>query len=135
MLAGTGDKIAWAHNRASDAAMGDLELFASTPVWEGAIPFLEVTGNVVAAAFDCSFSYLDAEILQSRYLLFNLTFQESEERWAFMDAAEMLAELPHANDSYLSYLAAELKNLGYDLTEERLQRFEASEWGLIEHLN
>lgn len=134
-LAGADDKIVTAHRRASDAAMRDLELFAATPVWESGFPFIEITSNVVTAACDCSFQYLGAEILQSRYLLFNLTFHENEQAWAFLDIAEMEDALPLMNDRYLSHLVADLKHLGHDLTEQKLHKFETSEWSLIKHLN
>ncbi|MFT3991848.1 MAG: relaxase domain-containing protein [Luteolibacter sp.] len=135
VLAGTNDKIVTAHRRASDAAMRNLEVSAATPVWESGFPFIEITSNVVAAAYDCSFRYLGVEILQSRYLLFNLTFHENEQAWSFPDTVEMEDALPFANCCYLSDLATDLKHLGHKLTEQKLHEFETSEWSIIKHLN
>ncbi|MBX3742588.1 MAG: relaxase domain-containing protein [Akkermansiaceae bacterium] len=134
-LVATDERIFAAHCRASSAAMRDLELFAATPVWDGRFPLCEVTFNVVAAAFDYSFIHLGTEILQSRYLLFNLTFHENEEEWRFLDTAEMVDVSWRVNENYLSYLAAELRGLGHEVTEKILYAFESSDRSLIKRLS
>lgn len=85
--------------------------------------------------FPSAATSLGTEILQSRYLLFNLTFHENEEEWSFLDTAEKVDVSWRVNENYASFLAAELRGLGRQVTERTLHAFESSDRSLIKRLN
>lgn len=86
------------HRRASHAAADCLEMFAGIDfVSEGS---LQITGNMVAMAFDRCCTRNGMDRLNSHYLLFNLTYCEEEEAWWELGSSSMKEEIPSAAIAY-----------------------------------
>lgn len=114
--------ISDAHGRTCTALMRDMEVQAATPFWEGRIPMGLLTSNLVGVAFDSFAQWGPIDLLQTHYLLFDLTFDEEAQAWKSLDTSDMTAEYPDLEDLYHEGLSRELGGLG--ISVERIEAFE-----------
>lgn len=120
----TDPRIADSHRNTCATIMRDLELHAAARVLEGHVPMLLCTSNLVGVTFDSFAEWNSVDLLQTHYLLFDLTFDEEAQAWRSLDASDMTAEYPDLDDLYCERLSHELEGVGWRVSEERIGDFE-----------
>jgi conjugative relaxase-like TrwC/TraI family protein len=109
-------RILQAHQEASTFALRELEQFAATRIRKGGIQGQDrVTGNLVGAAFvHTSSRALDPQ-LHTHFVLFNGTWDQTEQRWKALQTSAMFDAIHYATAVYRNELARHLHQLGYAL--------------------
>src|SRR5208282_1222014 len=109
-------RILQAHQEASTVALRELEQFAATRIRKGGIEDRDrVTGNLVGAAFlHTSSRALDPQ-LHTHFVLFNATWDNSEQRWKALQTSAMFDAIHYGTAVYRNELARRLHQLGYSL--------------------
>ncbi len=109
-------RILQAHEEASTFALRELEQFAATRIRKGGIQGQDrVTGNLVGAAFvHTSSRALDPQ-LHTHFVLFNGTWDQTEQRWKALQTSAMFDAIHYATAVYRNELARHLHQLGYAL--------------------
>ncbi len=109
-------RIIEAHKEASTIALRELEQFAATRIRKGGIEDRDrVTGNLVGAAFlHTSSRALDPQ-LHTHFVLFNATWDNSEQRWKALQTCDMFGAINYGTAVYRNELAKRLHQLGYSL--------------------
>ena len=90
-------RILQAHQEASTFALRELEQFAATRIRKGGIQEQDrVTGNLVGAAFvHTSSRALDPQ-LHTHFVLFNGTWDQTEQRWKALQTSAMFDAIHYA---------------------------------------
>jgi conjugative relaxase-like TrwC/TraI family protein len=123
-LVGRDSRIVEAHNRAVAAALVELERFAGTRVRvEGSFSD-RTTANIVCAVFRHDTSRALDPHLHSHCILFNATFDPTENRWKALQNYEMLRARKYVENVYYHALARELGEFGYELDNHPRGDFE-----------
>jgi conjugative relaxase-like TrwC/TraI family protein len=109
-------RIIQGHQEASTIALRELEQFAATRIRKGGIEERDrVTGNLVGAAFlHTSSRALDPQ-LHTHFVLFNATWDNSEQRWKALQTSSMFDAIHYGTAVYRNELAKRLHQLGYSL--------------------
>lgn len=114
LLAGDG-RIVGAHDRATRAALVELEKFAATRVRGGGANADRLTANVVAAVFRHDTSRALDPHLHSHCILFNATHDAAECRWKALQNYELLQTQKYVENVYYHELARDLRRFGYEI--------------------
>ncbi len=109
-------RILQAHQEASVLALRELEQFSATRIRKGGIQDQDrVTRNLVGAAFvHTSSRALDPQ-LHTHFVLFNGTWDQTEQRWKALQTSAMFDAIHYATAVYRNELARHLHQLGYAL--------------------
>jgi conjugative relaxase-like TrwC/TraI family protein len=114
-LAGEDGRILEAHERAVRVALREFEAFASTRVRTGGIHTDRRTGNFAAALFTHDTSRALDPHLHTHCIVFNGTFDASENRWKALQNYELLRARKFAENAYYHELTRELRSFGYSI--------------------
>jgi conjugative relaxase-like TrwC/TraI family protein len=107
-------RIIEAHKAASQLAMRELESFAAARVRKGGIQEQDrVTGNLVGAAFLHTTSRALDPQLHTHFVLFNATWDKSEQRWKALQTGDMFGAINYGTAVYRNELAKRLHQIGY----------------------
>jgi conjugative relaxase-like TrwC/TraI family protein len=113
-----------AHSRAVRNAVKELQHFAATQVHRGMDKSERLTGNVVCATFRHDTSRALDPHLHTHCVMFNATFDETENRWKALSNYEMLQARKFAENVYYHEYARELRSFGYDIENKPRGDFE-----------
>ena len=106
-------RIERAHERATLSALRELETFAATRVRMAGASNYRNTSNIISAVFRHDTSRALDPHLHSHCVVFNATFDTTEQRWKALETYEMLRAAKFAENVYYHELGQELKKLGY----------------------
>jgi conjugative relaxase-like TrwC/TraI family protein len=112
------------HNRAVRIAVKELQHFAGTQVHRGMDKSERLTGNVVCATFRHDTSRALDPHLHTHCVMFNATFDETENRWKALSNYEMLQTRKFAENVYYHELARDLRQFGYEIENKPRGDFE-----------
>ncbi len=131
-LLGEDARIGEMHERAVCAALRELETFAGTRIRRGRGQSDRLTGNVAAALFTHDTSRALDPHLHTHCILFNATFDPSENRWKALQNYEMLRARKFVENVYYHELARGLRAAGYRI--RNLARGDFQVQGISEEL-
>lgn len=107
-------RIIEAHKEASQIAMRELESFTAARVRKGGIQGQDrVTGNLVGAAFLHTTSRSLDPQLHTHFVLFNATWDKSEQRWKALQTGDMFGAINYGTAVYRNELVKRLHQIGY----------------------
>jgi conjugative relaxase-like TrwC/TraI family protein len=108
-----------AHDRASRAALTELERFAAIQTGQGLRKHHETTGNICAAAFRHDASReLDPQ-LHTHFVIANATWDAGSQRWLALQTHDIFKAIRYCGKVYQNELARECRNLGYEIETVR----------------
>jgi conjugative relaxase-like TrwC/TraI family protein len=117
------ERIVALHNRAVRSAMAELETFAATRVRKSGANGDRSTGNVIGVSFRHETSRELDPHLHTHCVVFNVTFDATEERWKALETAAMYRAQSFAANLYRHELCRGLRSLGYEI-ENHARGFE-----------
>lgn len=117
-------RILEAHERAIRVALAEFETFAATRVRKGKADGSRFTRNVVAGLFTHDTSRALDPHLHTHCIVFNATFDPTEQRWKALQNYEMLRARKYVEAVYYHELARDLRRFGYDLRNKSRGDFE-----------
>lgn len=117
-------RIVEAHNRAIQAALSEFETFAATRVRKGKADGSRFTQNIVAGLFTHDTSRALDPHLHTHCIVFNATFDSTEQRWKALQNYEMLRARKYVEAVYYHELARGLHASGYRLRNKSRGDFE-----------
>lgn len=121
----TGDRrVERAHERATTSALRELEKFAAARVRKNWASSYRNTGNIVGAVFQHDTSRALDPHLHCHCIVFNATYDATEQRWKALETYEMLQAAKYAENVYYHELAKQLRRLGYDFQNNQRGDFE-----------
>lgn len=123
-LAAGDERIVEAHDRAARLAMRELERFASTRVRRSGQSDDRSTGNVITAVFRHDTSRSLDPHLHSHCIVFNATFNHTEDRWKALQALDMFYARKYVENVYYHELARDLLRFGYRIVNNARGDFE-----------
>ena len=106
-------RVLEAHTRAVKAALREFEAFAATRIRANGEHSDRRTGNFAAALFTHDTSRALDPHLHTHCIVFNATFDDSENRWKALQNYELLRARKFAENAYYHELARELRRFGY----------------------
>ncbi len=106
-------RVLEAHARAVKSALREFEAFASTRIRVNGEHSDRLTGNFAAALFTHDTSRALDPHLHTHCIIFNATFDTSENRWKALQNYELLRARKFAENAYYHELARELRSFGY----------------------
>lgn len=123
-LIGEDKRILEAHERAVRSAILEFEAFAATRVRTGGAQGDRLTGNFPAALFTHDTSRALDPHLHTHCIVFNATFDGTENRWKALQNYELLRARKFAENAYYHELARELRTFGYRVRNRARGDFE-----------
>lgn len=108
-------RILEAHAQAVRAALREFETFATTRVRIGKADHDRSTGNFVAALFTHDTSRALDPHLHTHCIVFNATFDSTENRWKALQNYELLRARKFAENVYYHELTRKLRGFGYKI--------------------
>ncbi len=117
-------RILDAHNRALQIALGEFETFASTRIRKGKADGSRLTSNILAGLFTHDTSRALDPHLHTHCIVFNATFDRTEQRWKALQNFEMLRARKYVEAVYYHELARDLQRFGYSLRNKSRGDFE-----------
>ena len=121
------ERIVSAHNAAIRAAVAELERFAGARVRGNRQNADRRTGNVVCALFQHETSRALDPHLHTHCIVFNATFDATEERWKALQNLDMLRAQKFVENVYYHELARGLRSFGYTIINSHRGDFELAE--------
>jgi len=112
------DRLRESHEKASRAALKELEKFAARQTNTATTRGSELTGNLCGAAFTHDASRALDPQLHTHFVLANAT-QTASGKWFALYENGMLEAVRYAGKVYQNELAREVKALGYEVREVR----------------
>ena len=108
-----------AHDRATRAALAELERFAAIQTRQGHHKHRQTTGNLCAAAFlhDAS-RELDPQ-LHTHFVIANATWDADSQRWLALETHDIFKAIRYGGKVYQNELARECRHLGYQIEHIR----------------
>jgi conjugative relaxase-like TrwC/TraI family protein len=106
-------RVLEAHARAVTSALGEFEAFAATRIRSGRAQNDRRTGNFTAARFTHDTSRALDPHLHTHCIVFNATYDSTENRWKALQNYELLRARKFAENAYYHELARELRAFGY----------------------
>jgi conjugative relaxase-like TrwC/TraI family protein len=106
-------RILQAHGRAVKAALREFEAFAATRIRTGGAQNDRLTGNFAAALFTHDTSRALDPHVHTHCIVFNATFDSTENRWKALQNYELLRARKFAEHAYYHELVRELRGFGY----------------------
>lgn len=119
-LIGGDKRIEAAHDRAVKIALEAFEPFAATRIRQAGNRDHRVTANVAAALFTHDTSRALDPHLHTHCIVFNATFDSTENRWKALENYELLRARRYVESVYYHELTRELHRFGYG-TQSRLR--------------
>lgn len=113
-----------AHERATHSALQELEKFAAARVRKDGASTYRQTGNIVSAIFRHDTSRALDPHLHCHCVVFNATFDKTEQRWKALETYEMLQAAKYVENVYYHELAQELRRFGYEFQNNNRGDFE-----------
>ncbi len=110
---GEDTRVLEAHARAVKSALREFEAFAATRIRASGEHSDRRTGNFAAALFAHDTSRALDPHLHTHCVVFNATFDASENRWKALQNYELLRARKFAENAYYHELARELRGFGY----------------------
>ncbi|MCW5552117.1 MAG: relaxase domain-containing protein [Verrucomicrobiae bacterium] len=110
---GEDTRVLEAHGRAVRSALREFEAFAATRIRAGGEHGDRRTGNFAAALFTHDTSRALDPHLHTHCIVFNATFDTTENRWKALQNYELLLARKFAENAYYHELARELRTMGY----------------------
>ncbi len=123
-LVGNDKRIIEAHDEAVTVAMRHLQTYAATRVRKQNQYAQRTTGNVVGAVFRHDTSRALDPHLHSHCILFNSTWDSSEDRWKALEACEMVMAQKFVRNVYYHEMVRSLKRFGYSVENNPRGDFE-----------
>lgn len=117
-------RILDSHNRAIKIAVRELEHFAGTRIHQGLNTSERLTGNIVCAMFRHETSRALDPHLHTHCVMFNATFDSTENRWKALSNYEMMQAKKYAENVYYHELARDLRQFGYEIKNNPRGDFE-----------
>ncbi|HEX5398992.1 MAG TPA: MobF family relaxase, partial [Verrucomicrobiae bacterium] len=114
-LAANDKRLQDSHNRAVRIAVAELQHFAGTRVHQGREISERLTGNVICATFQHDTSRALDPHLHTHCVMFNATFDVTENRWKALSNYEMLLARKYAENVYYHEYARKLRQCGYEI--------------------
>ena len=111
-------RLVAAHDVAVKKSLELLQEFAATRKKHAGLSFRERTGKLVVAAFRHELSRAQDPQLHTHAIVMNLT-RRADGEWRALSNEEMLKNVKVVGAFYRATLAAELRDLGFDLRETR----------------
>jgi conjugative relaxase-like TrwC/TraI family protein len=111
-------RIIEAHNRAIQIALTEFEAFAATRVRKNQADDTRITKNVVAGLFTHDTSRALDPHLHTHCIVFNATFDETEQKWKALQNYEMLRARKYVEAVYYHELIRDLRKCGYQIRSE-----------------
>ena len=121
---GHDDRIVDSHQRAVRTALSEFERFAAVRVRKGGAHSFRRSGNFVAALFRHETSRALDPHLHTHAVVFNASWDPSEERWKALENRDLLDTRLYARNVYYHALAQDLRSFGYTLTHRARGDFE-----------
>ncbi len=118
------ERIIESHDRAVRVAMREMERFAATRVRRGGRNDDRDTGELLTAIFRHDTSRAVDPQLHSHCIVFNATYDGTEERWKALQAEEMHKARRYAENVYYHELARDLRRFGYGIVNKARGDFE-----------
>ena len=112
------------HSQAVRIAVNELQHFAGTRTHQGLNISERLTGNVVCATFRHDTSRALDPHLHTHCVMFNATFDATENRWKALSNYEMLQARKFAENVYYHEFARELRQFGYEIENKPRGDFE-----------
>lgn len=112
------------HSRAVRIAVNELQHFAGTRIHKGLNTSERLTGNVVCATFRHDTSRALDPHLHTHCVMFNATFDATEQRWKALSNYEMLQARKFAENVYYHEFARDLRQFGYEIENKPRGDFE-----------
>ena len=112
------------HGRAVRIAVNELQHFAGTRIRRDNAFSERLTGNVVCATFRHDTSRALDPHLHTHCVMFNATFDATENRWKALSNYEMLQARKFAENVYYHEFARDLWRLGYEIENKPRGDFE-----------
>ena len=106
-------RIIEAHQEAAKLAAKELEHFAGTRIRKNGADDDRNTGNVVGACFVHNSSRALDPQLHTHFVLFNCTWDKTEQRWKALQTSEMFAASHYVTEVYRNDLRRRLHDIGY----------------------
>lgn len=123
-LVGGNGQIERAHERATMAAVAELEKYAAARVRKNLASTNRSTGSIVAAIFKHDTSRALDPHLHCHCVVFNATYDAAEDKWKALEAGEMLQACKYVENVYYHELARELQRLRYAIQNNPRGDFE-----------
>ncbi len=117
-------RILDSHNRAIQIAVNELQHYAGTRIHHGLNISERLTGNIVCATFRHETSRALDPHLHTHCVMFNATFDATENRWKALSNYEMLQARKFAENTYYHELARDLRQFGYEIENKPRGDFE-----------
>jgi conjugative relaxase-like TrwC/TraI family protein len=111
-------RIVEAHNRAIQIALAEFESFAATRVRKDKADGSRFTRNVVAGLFTHDTSRALDPHLHTHCIVFNATFDSTEQRWKALQNYEMLRARKYVEAVYYHELIRDLRRFGYGIKNQ-----------------
>jgi conjugative relaxase-like TrwC/TraI family protein len=111
-------RILEAHAQAVRSALNEFEKFATTRVRMGRANLDRSTGNFTAALFTHDTSRALDPHLHTHCIVFNATFDATENRWKALQNYELLRARKFAENVYYHELASKLRSFGYGIRNQ-----------------
>jgi conjugative relaxase-like TrwC/TraI family protein len=118
------NRILDSHNHAIKIAVRELQQFAGTRIHQGLNTSERLTGNVVCAMFRHETSRALDPHLHTHCVMFNATFDQTENRWKALSNYEMMQAKKYAENVYYHELARDLRQFGYEIENNPRGDFE-----------
>src|SRR6266540_1515104 len=129
---GRDERILEAHGRAVKAALREFEAFAATRIRAGGAQNDRRTGNFASALFTHDTSRALDPHVHTHCIVFNATFDSTENRWKALQNYELLRARKFAENAYCHELARELRSFGYRIDRKAHGDFQVE--GISEEL-
>ncbi|MCI0748856.1 MAG: relaxase domain-containing protein, partial [Verrucomicrobia subdivision 3 bacterium] len=110
---GRDGRILEAHGRAVKTALREFEAFAATRIRTGGAQNDRLTGNFAGALFTHDTSRALDPHIHTHCIVFNATFDSTENRWKALQNYELLRARKFAENAYYHELVRELRSFGY----------------------
>lgn len=123
-LVGNDQQVMESHQRAVKTALEEFERFAATRVRRAGANDLRLTRNFVATLFTHHTSRSLDPHLHTHCIVFNATFDGTEQRWQALQNYEMLRARKWTENVYYHELAKDLKRFGYSVLNHQRGDFQ-----------
>lgn len=104
-----------AHETAVTTALAEVETCACAEDQSMGQKLVRQTGNLAIATYQHSSSRLLDPMCHSHAVVFNLTYDQSSEKWRALDARGLYERRTYLTEVYRNVLAREVTNLGYEI--------------------
>jgi conjugative relaxase-like TrwC/TraI family protein len=108
-------KLIKAHEEASNEALKSLEAYTQTRVRKGGLNTVRKTHNFLAASVTHTTSRANDPQLHTHNLIFNVTWDETEQKFKALEAYEIYNNVEYFTEQYRNILATKVIEMGYQI--------------------